>query len=74
MERQRTSWDYTMSVSPAAQSIDEVASAAGISRSTLYRMVKDGRGPRMTRIGQRRVVLVSDRDVWLRSMAETAAL
>ncbi|WP_080901188.1 MULTISPECIES: helix-turn-helix transcriptional regulator [Rhodopseudomonas] len=61
-----------MSTSIAAQSIEDTAAAAGISRSTLYRLVKEGRGPRMTRIGHRRVVLISDRDVWLRSLSESA--
>lgn len=73
MKCQRTSWDYTMSAQIAAQSIDETASAAGISRSTLYRLIKDGRGPRTTRIGDRRVVLLTDRDAWLRSLAEVVA-
>lgn len=62
-----------MSGQIAAQSIGETASAVGIGRTTLYRMIKDGRGPRTTRIGDRRVVLLTDRDAWLRSLAETAA-
>jgi predicted DNA-binding transcriptional regulator AlpA len=62
-----------MSAQIAAQSIPDTASSAGISRSMLYEMIKEGRGPRVVKLGRRSVVLIADRDSWLQSLAKEVA-
>jgi predicted DNA-binding transcriptional regulator AlpA len=57
-----------MSPPIAAQSIPDTATSAGISRSMLYQLIQEGRGPRVARIGRRSVVLIEDRDRWLQSL------
>jgi predicted DNA-binding transcriptional regulator AlpA len=57
----------------AAQSVTDAAESAGISRSLLYRLIAEGKGPRVRKIGRRSVVLVEDRDSWLRSLVPDAA-
>jgi hypothetical protein len=63
-----------MSALIAAQSISATAESIGISRSKLYELIKEGRGPRVLSIGRRRVVLVEDRDLFLRSLAGSATV
>jgi predicted DNA-binding transcriptional regulator AlpA len=58
-----------MSAAIAAQSIAETATASGISRSMLYALIREGRGPRVVKIKKRSIVLIEDRDQWLRSLA-----
>ncbi|WGS18948.1 MULTISPECIES: AlpA family phage regulatory protein [unclassified Bradyrhizobium] len=61
-----------MSSTIAALSIPEAAVSAGVSKSLLYQLIKDGRGPRVTRIGCRSVIRIEDRDQWLKSLADSA--
>lgn len=57
---------------PVALSICATAESCGISRATLYNLIAQGRGPRVTKIGRRSVILIADRDAWLRSFADAA--
>lgn len=57
-------------VEPVALSISATAESCGISKSTLYSLINSGRGPRVMRVGRRRVILIADRDAWLRSFAD----
>lgn len=59
--------------SPVALSIAATADSIGIGRSTLYQLIKDGRGPLVKKIGRRSVVMISDRDAWLASLNTNAA-
>jgi excisionase family DNA binding protein len=56
-----------------ALSILDTAELIGISRSTLYELIKEGRGPRVVKIGCRSLILADDRESWLQSLAERAA-
>lgn len=49
----------------------EAAQRAGISTRSLDRMIAEGRGPRVTRMGLRRV-LIAERDLtaWIENAAE----
>jgi predicted DNA-binding transcriptional regulator AlpA len=60
-------------ITPAALSITDTASSSGIGRSTMYALIAAGQGPRVTKIRGRRVVLIEDRDQWLRSLAGQTA-
>lgn len=51
-----------------ALSLNEAAKAAGISRKTLSRRIKDGSGPAIIRIGRRVVIRQSSFDQWLQSL------
>jgi excisionase family DNA binding protein len=44
--------------------IREFCAACGISRATLYRAVKAGTGPRITKIGGRTLIRVSSAEEW----------
>jgi len=56
-----------------AYSMPDAAKQVGISRTQLYRCVKEGRGPRITRIGGRTLILCRDLEAWLLGLrAETA--
>jgi predicted DNA-binding transcriptional regulator AlpA len=57
----------------AALSIRDTAESAGISRSTLYQLIAQGRGPRVLKINRRSLILIDDRDRWLRNLAEAAS-
>ncbi|MBI5128937.1 MAG: AlpA family phage regulatory protein [Rhodopseudomonas palustris] len=58
---------------PIALSIPATAESIGLGRSTLYQLIKDGAGPRVTKIKRRSVVLVRDRDAWLAGFSNAAA-
>lgn len=60
------------SAEPVALSISATAESVGVSRSKLYSLISEGRGPRVTKIGRRSVILTADRDAWLRAFAEAA--
>jgi predicted DNA-binding transcriptional regulator AlpA len=63
-----------MSLPIAALSIRDTAESSGISRSTLYELIAQGRGPRVLKINRRSLVLIEDRDRWLRDLVEEAAI
>ena len=46
-------------------SIPELSAMIGIARSTFYMMVKEGRAPAVTKIGNRSVVFERDYLAWL---------
>lgn len=46
-------------------SVSQVCKLASIARSTFYLLAKDGRGPVVTKIGSRSVVLERDYLMWL---------
>jgi predicted DNA-binding transcriptional regulator AlpA len=58
----------------AALNIRDTAESAGISRSTLYALIAQGRGPRVLKINRRSLVLIEERDRWLRNLVEEAAI
>jgi predicted DNA-binding transcriptional regulator AlpA len=60
-------------IAPVALSIADTASSAGLGRSTLYALIAEGRGPRVTKIRGRSLILVEDRDRWLRSLSDQRA-
>jgi predicted DNA-binding transcriptional regulator AlpA len=62
-----------MSPPIAALSIRDAAETSGIGRSTLYELIAQGRGPRVLKINRRSVILIEDRDRWLRSLARETA-
>jgi predicted DNA-binding transcriptional regulator AlpA len=62
-----------LTANPVALTVADAAASAAISRSLFYKLLKEGRGPKVTKIGRRSVVLVADRDAWLASLAGVAA-
>jgi predicted DNA-binding transcriptional regulator AlpA len=46
-------------------SVTEGATAAGISRVMLYRLIRAGKGPKVTRIGGRMIILTPALERWL---------
>ncbi len=51
--------------------LDEAADRARLSRHTLERLIREGRGPRACRAGERKLVVhVDDLDAWLRRREE----
>lgn len=49
----------------------EAAKRSGISTRSLDRMIAEGRGPRVTRMGLRRVLIAeADLRIWLERLAE----
>jgi hypothetical protein len=56
-----------------ARTITETAQAIGISRSQLYEEIRHGRGPRVIKIGRRRLVTVEDCEAYLRGLSRWEA-
>ena len=55
----------------AVRSLDQTAALANISTATLKRLIKDGFGPRVTQISQRRKGVTDlDRISWLEGCAK----
>ena len=50
---------------PIAYSVPHTAARVGISRAGLWALIRAGKGPRVTTIGRRSVILVSDCNTWL---------
>lgn len=48
--------------------IPEIAESMSIGRSTLYKMIADGGGPRTTKLGATTLVLRQDLDCWLEQL------
>ena len=42
--------------SPSLQSVPEFCTDNGVSRSLFYRLVKEGRGPRLTKVARRTLI------------------
>ena len=55
-----------------AWSIPELALSLGVGRSTIYRLIQLGRGPKLTKIGARTVVLAEDATTWLHGREKAA--
>jgi predicted DNA-binding transcriptional regulator AlpA len=58
---------------PIAYSVPHTAVRVGISRSGLWALIRAGKGPRVTTIGRRSVILVSDCDAWLTASQSAVA-
>jgi predicted DNA-binding transcriptional regulator AlpA len=56
-----------------AYSIEEFCKLHSISRPYFYLLLKAGKGPRVTRLGARRLVTVEDAATWRQAMAEASA-
>lgn len=56
-----------------AMSVPEAAAVAGVATSTLYDMIGKNDGPKLTRIGQRSVVLLCDFEAWMQGLRDKAA-
>ncbi len=54
-------------------SVDETASAIGISRAYLYLLLKEGKAPRSFVVGKRRLFPVSEIHAWLAAQVDNAA-
>jgi predicted DNA-binding transcriptional regulator AlpA len=59
-------------VSQTARSMRETATACGIGLSTLYKHIAANKGPVITKVGNRSVVLIQDCDAWLLSQREAS--
>lgn len=55
-----------------AYSLQECARSIGIGRSTLYELIKQGKGPRVVKIGRRSLILSEDFETWSQSLATAA--
>lgn len=56
-----------------AFSVPEFAQAVGVCRATLYALCKQGKGPRLSKIGRRTVIRLSDALEWLASLEPSPA-
>jgi predicted DNA-binding transcriptional regulator AlpA len=56
-----------------AFSVSEFCEAHSISRSLFYKLLSNGKGPRLSRVGNRRLVTAEDAAEWRRSLAEGTA-
>jgi predicted DNA-binding transcriptional regulator AlpA len=54
-----------LATSRLAYPIDDFASEIGVSRAYLYRLIKNGRGPRVTKIGRKSVIQTKHGIEWL---------
>jgi hypothetical protein len=50
---------------PLALRIGDAAKVAAISRSLMYKLISQGKGPRVRKIGARRMILTNDLASWL---------
>jgi hypothetical protein len=55
---------------PNLQSIPAFCAAHSISRSLLYRLVKEGRGPRLTKISRRTLISAESAAEWRARMEQ----
>jgi predicted DNA-binding transcriptional regulator AlpA len=56
-----------------AVSVPECARRCGISRALLWKILQQGKGPPLLKIGGRTLVLVEDLNEWLRARRQTQA-
>jgi len=54
-------------------SVREACALLGISRSTLYKYIFEGTGPRSVHVGKRRLFRRSDLDAWIASLTDSEA-
>lgn len=54
-------------------SVSEFCRCAGISRALFYKLLRDGKGPRITKIGSRTLISQAAADEWQRLMETRAA-
>jgi predicted DNA-binding transcriptional regulator AlpA len=59
------------SVPVIALGIADAADCAGISRTTLWRHLRDGTGPKVAEVAGKRVIRVTALDQWLASLEKT---
>jgi predicted DNA-binding transcriptional regulator AlpA len=57
----------------AASSVSEFCQAHGISRGMFYNLVRDGRGPRVMKVGTRTLISHEAAADWRRQMEAEAA-
>ena len=55
-----------------AWSVPEFCESHGISRSLLYILLRDGRGPAVMRIGGRTLISIEAAETWRRAMEATS--
>jgi excisionase family DNA binding protein len=53
---------------PRALTIDDFCRAFGLGRSTIYRLIQQGAGPRVMKVGRRTLISVEAADEWRRQM------
>ena len=58
---------------PKAYTVKQFTQAYNLSRSTIYRLWRDGRGPRVLRVGRKVLITVEAAQEWARSMEAGAA-
>ncbi len=52
----------------ANYNINDACKVIGISRAMLYKLIKEKRGPKITKIGNRSFILSYSLDSWLKQM------
>jgi len=67
-----------MEASPAtvekrALSVAEFCRSYGVSKSTFYKMVRDGVGPKLMKLGDRTLISIEAVDEWRRRLEGAAA-
>lgn len=65
MEKKLTTNNHP--VGPSS-TIDEFAERHRISRGLVYKLIKQGRGPRLTKLNQRTIITARDEADWLESL------
>ncbi len=58
---------------PKTYTVKQFTQAYNLSRSTVYRMWRDGRGPRVLRVGRKVLISVEAAEEWVRAMEAEAA-
>ena len=57
---------------PMMYSVSEFCRAHGISRGTFYKLLADGRGPKVAKIGRRTLISTEAAEEWRRRMEQPA--
>lgn len=63
----------TEPVERLAYSIEESGASVDLSRATMYRKIAAGEGPKITRVGGRRIITVEHHREWVRWLSEQSA-
>lgn len=63
----------TETVERRAYSVAEFCASYNVSKSTFYKMARNGTGPRLMRVGERTLVSVEAADEWRRRLESEAA-
>jgi predicted DNA-binding transcriptional regulator AlpA len=58
---------------PFFYNVPEFCDAAKISRSLFYSLQREGRGPRMTKLGDRSLISTTDARAWIERLPTTPA-